>query len=70
MQLGFIGLGRMGRRMVTKLVKEGHEIVAWNRSSEKTEELAPSMIISPLSLFLAISDKVSSVTSPGGNIDQ
>ena len=32
MQIGFIGLGKMGRRMVDKLLSENHEIVAWNRS--------------------------------------
>src|SRR3989344_3022476 len=35
MQLGFIGLGRMGNRMVTKLLAEGHEVVVWNRSKER-----------------------------------
>ena len=39
MQLGFIGLGRMGNRMVMKLLNEGHEVVVWNRSSEKINEL-------------------------------
>ena len=29
----------MGSRMVLKLLEEGHEVVAWNRSSEKVEEL-------------------------------
>ncbi|OGE10561.1 6-phosphogluconate dehydrogenase (decarboxylating) [Candidatus Curtissbacteria bacterium RIFCSPLOWO2_01_FULL_42_26] len=35
MQLGFVGLGRMGSRMVAKLVNEGHEVVVWNRTKEK-----------------------------------
>ena len=39
MQLGFIGLGRMGSRMVTKLVNEGHEVVVWNRTKEKISNL-------------------------------
>ena len=34
MQLGFIGLGKMGSRMAEKLLKEGHEVVVWNRSQE------------------------------------
>ncbi|MEK7092251.1 MAG: NAD(P)-binding domain-containing protein [Patescibacteria group bacterium] len=32
MHVGFIGLGKMGSRMVDKLTKEGHEALAWNRS--------------------------------------
>lgn len=34
MKLGFIGLGKMGSRMVFKLLQEGHEVVVWNRSQE------------------------------------
>jgi len=34
MQLGFIGLGKMGSRMVVKLLDEQHELVVWNRSQE------------------------------------
>lgn len=35
MAIGFIGLGKMGSRIVLKLQKEGHEVVAWNRSDHK-----------------------------------
>jgi 6-phosphogluconate dehydrogenase len=34
MQLGFVGLGRMGLNMVTRLVRGGHDIVAYDRSTE------------------------------------
>ena len=40
MQIGFIGLGRMGANMVRRLLRDGHEIVAYNRSPEKTHEIA------------------------------
>jgi 6-phosphogluconate dehydrogenase len=40
MQLGFIGLGRMGGNMVRRLVRDGHQIVAYNRTIEKAVELA------------------------------
>ena len=40
MQLGFIGLGRMGANMVRRLVRDGHEVVAFNRTVEKAVELA------------------------------
>jgi 6-phosphogluconate dehydrogenase len=34
MQLGFVGLGRMGLNMVTRLVRGGHQIVAFDRSAD------------------------------------
>ena len=39
MKIGFIGLGKMGSRMVHKLQKEGHEIVAWNRSDHELKNI-------------------------------
>src|SRR3989344_3342237 len=39
MKLGFIGLGKMGSRMVAKLQKEGHEVVAWNRSDHELKNI-------------------------------
>jgi 6-phosphogluconate dehydrogenase len=38
MKIGFLGLGRMGLNMVQRLLRDGHEVVAWNRSPEKIEE--------------------------------
>ncbi len=40
MRIGFIGLGRMGANMVRRLVRDGHEIVVYNRTPEKTTEAA------------------------------
>ncbi|HEY3523330.1 MAG TPA: decarboxylating 6-phosphogluconate dehydrogenase [Candidatus Limnocylindrales bacterium] len=40
MRIGFIGLGRMGANMVRRLLRDGHEIVAYNRTAEKTREIA------------------------------
>lgn len=40
MKTGFIGLGRMGRAIATRLVAAGHDLVVYNRSPEKTKELA------------------------------
>jgi len=34
MELGFVGLGRMGGNMVTRLMRGGHRIVAWDRSDD------------------------------------
>ena len=40
MRIGFIGLGRMGANMVRRLIRDGHEIVIYNRTPEKTTEIA------------------------------
>jgi 6-phosphogluconate dehydrogenase len=40
MRIGFIGLGRMGANMVRRLVQHDHEVVIYNRTAEKTTELA------------------------------
>jgi 6-phosphogluconate dehydrogenase len=39
MRIGFVGLGRMGANMVRRLLQDGHEIVAYNRTAEKTKEI-------------------------------
>jgi 6-phosphogluconate dehydrogenase len=40
MRIGFVGLGRMGANMVRRLLRDGHEVVAYNRTPEKTKEIA------------------------------
>jgi len=40
MQLGMIGLGRMGANMVRRLMRAGHECVVWDRSAETVGALA------------------------------
>jgi 6-phosphogluconate dehydrogenase len=39
MRIGFIGLGRMGANMARRLVRDGHEVVAFNRTPERTREI-------------------------------
>jgi len=39
MELGFIGLGRMGKNMVLRLLGGKHRIVAWDRSAEPVREV-------------------------------
>lgn len=38
MQIGFIGLGRMGINMVQRLLEGGHEIIVYNRTPEKVKK--------------------------------
>jgi 6-phosphogluconate dehydrogenase len=45
MQLGMIGLGRMGANMVRRLLKEGHEAIVFDMSSKAVEELVAEKAI-------------------------
>ena len=40
MQLGMIGLGRMGANMVRRLMKAGHQCVVYDRNADAVKELA------------------------------
>lgn len=39
-QLGFLGMGVMGSRLATRLLKAGYPLVVYNRTREKTQPLA------------------------------
>ena len=38
MQLGFVGLGKMGLNMVTRLVRGGHQVVGYDRSADAVRQ--------------------------------
>ncbi len=40
MRLAMVGLGRMGGNMTRRLLRDGHEVVAWDRSADAVHELA------------------------------
>ncbi|MGH9898345.1 MAG: phosphogluconate dehydrogenase (NAD(+)-dependent, decarboxylating) [Pyrinomonadaceae bacterium] len=40
MQIGIVGLGRMGGNMARRLLQGGHECVVYNRTPDKVEQLA------------------------------
>ncbi|HEY3434458.1 MAG TPA: NAD(P)-binding domain-containing protein, partial [Solirubrobacterales bacterium] len=40
MQLGIVGLGRMGANMARRLMRDGHEIVAFDVNPDAVTELA------------------------------
>ena len=40
MQIGMIGLGRMGANMVRRLIKGGHWCVVFDRAPQAVQELA------------------------------
>lgn len=41
MEIGWIGIGRMGFPMVVRLLKAGHKLKVWNRTRAKAEPLVP-----------------------------
>src|SRR5580698_4814090 len=40
MQLGIVGLGRMGANIARRLLKSGHEVVVYDRNPKPGQELA------------------------------
>ena len=50
MQIGMIGLGRMGMNMARRLLQGGHEVVVYNRTSAKTEEMIKEGAVGAFSL--------------------
>lgn len=45
MDVGFIGLGRMGRGMVASLLRAGHRVRVWNRTPEAAEGLEGATVV-------------------------
>ncbi len=60
MQLGMIGLGRMGGNMVRRLLKYGHQCVVYNRSANAVAELVKEKAVGTTSL----ADFVKKLTKP------
>jgi 6-phosphogluconate dehydrogenase len=50
MQLGMIGLGRMGANMVRRLIKDGHQCVVFDRSPDAVKDLAKEEAVGAASL--------------------
>jgi len=60
MQLGMIGLGRMGANMVRRLIKNGHDCVVFDRSREAVDQLVKEKAVGANSL----ADFVKKLDSP------
>jgi 6-phosphogluconate dehydrogenase len=60
MQLGMIGLGRMGANMAMRLIQAGHECIVYNRHPEPVQELVKQGAKGPTSL----TDFVKSLSKP------
>src|ERR1700726_928130 len=50
MQLGMIGLGRMGANMVRRLLRGGHQCIVFDRSAKTVEELVKEKAVGAASL--------------------
>jgi 6-phosphogluconate dehydrogenase len=50
MQLGMIGLGRMGANMARRLIRNGHECVVWDHNPEAVRALAGDQAVGASSL--------------------
>ncbi len=50
MEIGIYGLGRMGANMARRLIKNKHRVIVYNRTAEKTKELAKEGAIGSYSL--------------------
>lgn len=40
MEIGIVGLGKMGRNMARRLARDGHHVVVYNRTTEQAAALA------------------------------
>ncbi|HMS84018.1 MAG TPA: decarboxylating 6-phosphogluconate dehydrogenase [Nitrospira sp.] len=60
MELGFIGLGKMGMNMVTRLRRDQHRVVVYDRSNELTKQAEGQGCIGSSSL----ADLVSKLSAP------
>jgi len=61
MELGMIGLGRMGANMARRLLKGGHRVVAFNRSPGPTRNLADEAGAVPT---FSLSELINSLSAP------
>ena len=50
MELGMVGLGRMGANMVRRLIRDGHNCIVYDRSPETVAELAKEKAVGATSL--------------------
>eukprot|EP00057_Strongylocentrotus_purpuratus_P010596 XP_011665070.1 PREDICTED: putative oxidoreductase GLYR1 [Strongylocentrotus purpuratus] len=50
-KIGFIGLGLMGTGMAMNLIKAGHKVTVWNRTSEKVRLYSPITIFPSLAMY-------------------
>ena len=74
MQIGMVGLGRMGANMARRLLKGGHQCVVFNRSPKAVEELVAEKAVGSSSLTELVTKltkpRVVWLMVPGAAVDQ
>ena len=72
MKLAMVGLGRMGMNMARRLLQGGHQVVAFNRTADKTEQLVKEGAIGAASLEKVVESlpqpRVVWLMLPAGNV--
>ena len=53
MQIGLVGLGRMGMNMARRWINAKHDVVVFNRSADKVQEMAKEGAIGELDVLRA-----------------
>src|SRR5450759_162120 len=61
MKLAIVGLGRMGANIARRLVRGGHQVIAYNRTGTVTEQLALTDNVIPV---YSLQDLVKSLEAP------
>jgi len=71
LRIGWIGAGRMGTQLATRLLRAGYEVAIWNRTPEKAQplvDLGATLVASPAEL--ADRDLVFSMVSASKDLEQ
>jgi 6-phosphogluconate dehydrogenase len=63
MQIGYVGLGKMGTRMAEKLLENSHTVVGWNRSRDIVEQFRLHLQDKNLSEHFLAADDIKSLTA-------
>lgn len=75
MKLAMVGLGRMGMNMARRLIQTGHDLVAYNRTGEKTDEIVKegaigAYALADLTQILAPPRTIWLMLPAGGPVDE
>lgn len=67
MQIGFIGIGKMGTRMVEKLLVDGHTVIGWNRTKSIVDDFRLALVEKNLDERFIAADDIKDVVSGQGS---
>src|SRR5262252_428014 len=70
MKAGFIGLGNMGRAMASNLIRAGHELVVYNRTRSRADELAGHAAVAAAPAQACVSGVVMTMLADDSAVEQ